>query len=173
MEQAATDNIALQILTRLQAPEPDHARFSGTPLDTTALDAQQLGQLWPTLKRLCNATAKSLARETALTVLLDAEKRNLSPVLDLAMCTATLADLAEGDLAEAVATLSYTPNIADADDAIRAQVVRVLGPANEWESTPFFDVYKVYPLARIAGSESLAELRLGLQTLRALALATP
>lgn len=154
------DKIVADIFARLDAPEPDHARFTGPPLDTAGLTGLQLGQLWPVLNRLrWNKETGQQACATAAQVLSDAQRHHLDPILDTTLCTQTLAGLPEGSLTQAVLALGYTRQIEQADDAMRAEAGRILGPAAGWERLLSSDRYQVYLLARVAGPETVASLR--------------
>lgn len=86
----AAMNSCTELHTRLTT-DPDHERFTGTPIDIGDLSPGELGRLWPSLQAALRGPDTEPRRYAlACQVLRQAQERTLVPRLDSALLLATL-----------------------------------------------------------------------------------
>lgn len=145
-----------ELHTRLTT-DPDHARFTGPPVDIGDLGPGELGRLWPLLQAALRGPGTEPGRQAlASQVLRQAQERALLPRLDSAGLLAMLRAvgpkrIALGWLLAQARYLGAVPDPVPGDafgDAIEAALAPLLPPPEEW----FRERYPVLAIARAVGA---------------------
>jgi hypothetical protein len=144
-----------EVLRRLNAPPPDHARFVGAPIDIRELGPFDLGRLWPSLQRTIRATDRPVAQELARGLVAQARKAGLTPAFDAQASIEAFRVIDRWD--EAIENLSYLACEPSAE--LASEVRRILADGAPDLLRSADRRYQELVLARVAGDDSLDTLR--------------
>lgn len=138
-------DLVSEITSRLTPPFPDHAAFTGPPLDITGLTPSGLGQLWPLLQgTLFDAHPSAYA--VAHAVLAQAEALGLAPELDEERLLATLQTREPGKVSPEWVLSQFACLVAPATPALREKLAQLVPPP-EWECRDRFRLLALLHLA--------------------------
>ncbi|MBN3728570.1 hypothetical protein G3N92_30910, partial [Burkholderia sp. Ac-20379] len=153
-----TSSTAEQLIAQLSL-SAEHPRFTGPPVDLSALDAEALGRVWPALRRVEHlrpdfddprAACVRAIREQIETL-------GLAPRLDADASRALLSEIPAGEWHRALNDLCFLAWPLDA--AACTELIRILAAPETAEPFHRVNVYGEAALERFAGRPMRAERR--------------
>lgn len=146
--------IATQLLARLTGAEPDHPRFTGAPIDISALTPHELGELWGPMQRAREQReTRPAAHAVAMAVFDQARQLGRAPVLTQHNALEVFQTIPEKALGWAITTLTYLNGPPPA--GLAAELRRILGEPAAWAEHR----YQAFLLARHVDPALQAEVR--------------
>lgn len=152
MDTLPADALVKQLRQRLNADKPDHSNFTGTTVNISQLSAQQLGSLWPSIRRAQRDYQNPAAQTLATSIVQQATQLELRPALD----ALTLADALRTCInwQEAVEQLTYATD--HSNPAVASELRTLLKePSALWAA----NYHQAYVLTQWLGPDTQASLQ--------------